>query len=280
MTDASILLATIERGGVALEERIRAAHALAERGDPRVRARELVEIPGGAFVMGEEQRRLALPTFRIDKYPVTVGAYREFVEGGGYRERAFWSSAGWAFLREGSIEAPRFWGEPEWSAYLVENHPVVGVSAFEAEAYARYRGMRLPTEAEWEKAARGTSGRRFPWGDEFQEDACGMRGVGPRSTVPIGVFPRGASLYGVFDLVGSVWQWCSDPFLGWGGDPADRPAAPDAADARRTTAGGAWNTLQWSVSCLGRNGYPCSARFSNLGFRCVADGPEPAARDR
>jgi formylglycine-generating enzyme required for sulfatase activity len=147
----------------------------------------------------------------------------------------------------------------------------VGVCFYEAEAYAQFRGTRLPTEAEWEKAARGTDGRKYPWGQSWRDDACGMRGVGPRSTVPIGLFPQGKSPYGVFDLVGCIWQWCRDPFVGWGGSADDADAADDSASpARRTTCGGAWNTLQWSVSCLGRNGYPVTARFSNLGFRCVA----------
>jgi iron(II)-dependent oxidoreductase len=103
-----------------------------------------------------------------------------------------------------------------------------------------------------------------------------MRGVGPRTTVPIGVFPKGQSPYGVRDLVGCVWQWCADPFFGWGGNADDDERAADtllsatrAGPTRQMTCGGAWNTLQWSVSCLGRNGYPMTARFSNLGFRCV-----------
>jgi formylglycine-generating enzyme required for sulfatase activity len=176
---------------------------------------------------------------------------------------------------------PRFWGEAEWAAYLVPNHPVVGVSYFEAEAYAAFIGGRLPTEAEWEKAARGVDARKYPWGSDWIDDACGMRGVGPRSTVPVGVFPKGASPYGVRDMVGSIWQWCTDPFRGWraeGGASSDDGADRDeGAVAKRTTCGGAWNTLQWSVSCTSRNGYPPSARFSNLGFRCVV-GPSSSRR--
>jgi formylglycine-generating enzyme required for sulfatase activity len=149
------------------------------------------------------------------------------------------------------------------------NHPVVGVSFFEAEAYAAFRGARLPTEAEWEKAARGTDARKYPWGTEWQADACGMRGVGPRSTVPIGVFPKGASPYGVRDMVGSVWQWCTDPFVGWRAGGGEEALPAEQAEPRRTTCGGAWNTLQWSVTCVSRNGFPKDARFSNLGFRCV-----------
>lgn len=264
-------MSIIENAAASLEERIEAAHALAAEGDPRAAATDRVTIPSGAFVMGEPGRRVELGAYAIDRFPVTVAAYAEFVAARGYAESRFWSDAGWAWRQEGGIDKPRFWNEDEWRAYLVPNHPVVGVCFYEAEAYAQFRGTRLPTEAEWEKAARGTDGRKYPWGQSWRDDACGMRGVGPRSTVPIGLFPQGKSPYGVFDLVGCVWQWCRDPFVGWGGSADDADAADDSASpARRTTCGGAWNTLQWSVSCLGRNGYPVTARFSNLGFRCVA----------
>ena len=270
-------LSTLESPGATLDERIKAAHALAREGDPRIANPDRVKIPAGSFAMGDPGRVVHLPRYAIDRHPVTVGAFAAFIEGDGYARREYWSQAGWSWRVEGAVDRPRFWGEPEWAGYQVPNHPIVGVSFFEAEAYAAFAGGRLPTEAEWEKAARGTDGRKYPWGNEWIEDACGMRGVGPRSTIPIGVFPRGASPYGVRDLVGSVWQWCVDGFQGWGRGPGDGVAV--ASDApRRTTCGGAWNTLQWSVSCLGRNGYPATARFSNLGFRCVVDGDDERGR--
>jgi formylglycine-generating enzyme required for sulfatase activity len=97
-----------------------------------------------------------------------------------------------------------------------------------------------------------------------------MRGVGPRSTVPIGVFPENRSPTGARDLVGCIWQWCSDPFTGWGPEGGQQSGV-SGEEIRHAVRGGAWNTLQWSVTCQSRNGYPCGARFSNLGFRCVAD---------
>ncbi|HEX9294464.1 MAG TPA: SUMF1/EgtB/PvdO family nonheme iron enzyme [Polyangiaceae bacterium] len=265
------LLTVIENSLAPLGERIDAAHALAEHGDRRAVDTDRVTIPAGPFAMGEPPREARLAAYAIDRYPVTVAAFAAFIEAGGYGDRQFWCDAGWSWRTSERVERPRFWGEEEWQAYLVANHPVVGVSFYEAEAYAAFRGARLPSEAEWEKAARGTDARRYPWGDDWQDDACGMRGVGPRSTVPIGIFPKGASPYGVRDLVGSVWQWCSDPFRGWGANPEDEPPSESSDEPeRRTTCGGAWNTLRWSVSCLGRNGFPPTARFSNLGFRCAA----------
>jgi formylglycine-generating enzyme required for sulfatase activity len=274
MTAANDLLHILESTRASLDERIEAAHRLAQLGDPRAIAVDRVRVDAGPFAMGEPSRDVEVPAFAIDRYPVTVAAYATFIESGGYGQPSWWSRDGWAWRSEGGIDRPRFWGEDEWRVYLTPNHPVVGVSFYEAEAYAAFRGARLPSEAQWEKAARGSDGRKYPWGNEWIDDACGMRGVGPRSTIPIGLFPKGASPYGVRDLVGCVWQWCTDPFVGWRGDGAtdDAPDEEDVAPLRRTTCGGAWNTLQWSVSCLGRNGYPPAARFSNLGFRCVSSG--------
>jgi len=275
MCPVTDLLGIVESTEVSLDERIAAAHALAASGDDRAVRVDRVTIPAGPFAMGTPTRSVHLETYAIDRFPVTVAAFAAFVDAGGYRERRYWSDDGWSWRTAGAIEKPRFWEEEEWRAYLVPNHPVVGVCFHEAEAYAAFRGARLPTEAEWEKAARGTDGRKYPWGNDWQDDACGMRGVGPRSTVPMGVFPRGASPYGVRDLVGCVWQWCSDPFRGWGGDSEGAQDATSEAAMRRTTCGGAWNTLAWSVTCLGRNGFPVAARFSNLGFRCVVEPCEP-----
>jgi gamma-glutamyl hercynylcysteine S-oxide synthase len=274
MAQAEHLASILERSESTLDERIRAAHDLAALGDARALAHERIEIAGGPFLSGDPPRSTSLPSFAIDRYPVTVAAFAEFVGAGGYTIREHWTTAGWSWRTEERIERPRFWDEDEWRAYLVPNHPVVGVSFYEAEAYAAFRGARLPTEAEWEKAARGTDGRQYPWGPDWVDDACGMRGVGPRSTVPIGIFPKGQSVYGVRDLVGCVWQWCVNPFRGWGGSGDDDEASASPTDGphpRKTTCGGAWNTQRWSVSCLGRNGFPCTARFSNLGFRCVID---------
>ena len=286
------LLATLS-GSPLLDERIRAGEELAKLGDPRATAIDRVPIPAGPFLFGgvdlsahggpdhahdegslagAPPRRVHLSAYRIDRYPVTVAAYAEFLEAGGYRERRFWSRAGWAWKARDHIDRPRFWGEAEWAAVLVANHPVVGVSAYEAEAYAAFRGARLPTEAEWEKACRGSDGRRYPWGNNWIDDACGRRGLGPRGTVAIGTYPKGASPYGVFDLLGCVWHWCADA-ADDDADPEDEDPFVDPddydSDTHRVTRGGGWNNLEWSISCTSRNGFPPGARFSNLGFRCA-----------
>jgi iron(II)-dependent oxidoreductase len=260
-----------------LDARVAAGEELAALGDERAIAVDRVLVPAGPFLHGgqegEAPHQVHISTFRIDRYPVTVAAFAEFVDAGGYRERRHWSRAGWAFRTREGVDRPRFWGEAEWAAYLSPNHPVVGVSAYEAEAYASFRGARLPTEAEWEKACRGTDGRRYPWGEAWIDDACGMRNVGPRGTVPIGSYPKGKSPFGLYDMVGCVWQWCADA-ADEDAEPGDEDpfVDPDGYDdaTERVTRGGGWNNLQWSLSCTSRNGFPPSARFSNLGFRCVA----------
>jgi formylglycine-generating enzyme required for sulfatase activity len=277
------LLWTLADPAASLEARLSAGEALALLGDARATVIDRVLVPGGPFLYGGHHaedgslqtppRTVHLSSFSIDRYPVTVAAYAEMIEAGVYRERRHWSRGGWAWRTREGVEKPRFWGEAEWAPYLVPNHPVVGVSAYEAEAYASFRGARLPTQAEWEKACRGGDGRRYPWGDAWIDDACGVRGVGPRCTVPVGSFPRGASPLGVSDMVGCVWQWCADA--------ADEDAEVDDEDpfvdpegydeaTERVTRGGGWNNLRWSLSCTSKNGFPPGARFSNLGFRCVS----------
>lgn len=255
---AAKLLAVLERLDAPFEERLAAGEELARIGDPRATDLDRVAIPGGALASAEGGE-VVVAAFSIDRYPVTVAAYAELIEAGGYDDASLWTPEGWAWREKEGVSAPRFWGEAEWAAYLAPNHPVVGVSAYEAEAYAAFRGARLPTEAEWEIACRGPAGGRYPWGDAWQEGACGQRGVGPRGTVPIGVYPRGASPSGARDMVGCVWQWCADAAEAEGDD-----------EPRRITRGGGWNNLAWSIGCTCRNAYPPGARFSNLGFRCAA----------
>ena len=250
-SDDKPLLARLGDGS--LDERIVAAHELEAIGDPRAFG-ERVSIPTGELhhkVSPDSAVELIdVAGFAIDRYPVTVAAYAEFIDEGGYDSAAWWSTEGWRWRVDDDVSTPRFWDDPEWDAYLIGNHPVVGVSGHEAEAYADFRDARLPTEHEWERACRGDDARNYPWGNEWRDDACGHRAFGPRGTLPIGLFPESASPFGLCDLCGAVWQWTSN-------------AHGDA----RVVCGGAWNNLPWSIGAHGRNAYARTARFSNLGFR-------------
>jgi formylglycine-generating enzyme required for sulfatase activity len=236
--------------GAPLAQRIAAAAALGA-GDPRIGAQ--ARIAAGGFVQGEPPGRQAhTSAYEIDLVPVTVSQMARFVDAGAYRDRALWSEPGWEWLQRGSIDRPRFWGEDEWRAYLGPSQPVVGVSFYEAEAYARWAGRRLPGEAEWERAARGEDGRAWPWGDAWDPMNAHHRG-GARHTLPVGCFPAGRSPHGLWDAAGNVWEWCSDAW-----DPAHLAAR-----------GGSWNAHPPQLKCAYRNAWPPDARFSNLGFRTV-----------
>jgi iron(II)-dependent oxidoreductase len=257
-------LAVLADATTSLEERIDAAQALARAGDPRIAAARPVAIPAGTLRHKASNDspvvEIAVLAFAIAPYPVTVGEFARFLADGGYDDPSYWSPEGWSHRLDEDVERPRFWGEAEWAPYLVANHPVVGVSAFEAEAFASYRGARLPRDHEWERAARGDDARDYPWGEAWDPEACCFRERGPRSTVPVGVHPRGPSPFGVHDLCGAVWQWTDDA-----------GAAEGQYGPYRVVRGGAWNNLPWSIGCSGRNAYPPEARFSNLGFRLAFD---------
>ncbi|WP_290059789.1 ergothioneine biosynthesis protein EgtB [Amycolatopsis solani] len=233
------------------DETMLATHQL-RQGDPVLHAPEPpparagtlpaeVLVPGGAFTMGtsaepwalDNERpahELAVEAFWLDTVPVTCGAYAEFLDAGGYDDEQWWSPAGWAFRTEAGVTAPRFWHREQdgwwrtrFGVYerVTAAEPVVHVSYYEAEAYAAWAGRRLPTEAEWEKAARfdpatGRS-RRFPWGDEepgAEHANLGQRHLRP---APAGAYPAGASPSGAHQLIGDVWEWTSTDFHGYPG---------------------------------------------------------------
>ncbi|MEU8965917.1 ergothioneine biosynthesis protein EgtB [Streptomyces sp. NPDC048491] len=198
-------------------------------------------VPGGPFTMGtstepwalDNERpahRRAVSAFHLDTTPVTCGAYLRFMADGGYREERWWEPAGWTMVREHALDAPLFWRQEggQWlrrrfgvTEPVPLDEPVLHVSWYEADAYARWAGRRLPTEAEWEKAARHdpASGRsrRYPWGDGDPTAAhanLGQRHLRPASA---GAYPEGQSPLGVRQLMGDVWEWTSSDFLPYPG---------------------------------------------------------------
>ena len=270
------LIATVENPDISLKVRERCGEILGELGDPRTE--QMVLVPAGPFLMGIQDiaaykepgplRRLierSMPahqvfvdSFLIDRYPVTHAQYACFVEDGGYDREELWSREGWAWLIQQTRKRPAYWKEYGWNR---PNYPVVGVSWYEAEAYARWAGKRLPTEAEWEKAARGTDGRLWPWGNEWQPDAANAESTLGRLT-PVGMYPRGASPYGVLDLAGNVWEWTADWFAAY--------HTPDQPDKRlKVLRGGAWNTGREHTWCMARILSEPGSRVGSVGFRCV-----------
>ncbi|MBA2810732.1 ergothioneine biosynthesis protein EgtB [Streptomyces sp. KM273126] len=200
-----------------------------------------VLVPGGPFMMGTSTEPWALdnerpahrrlvPPFHIDTTPVTNGAYRAFIEDGGYDDERWWAPQGWNHIKAHGISAPLFWRRDggQWlrrhfgvTEVIPPDEPVLHVSWYEADAYARWAGRRLPTEAEWEKAARHdpATGRstRYPWGDADPTPVHANLGQRHLRPAPAGSCPAGASPLGVRQLIGDVWEWTSSDFLPYPG---------------------------------------------------------------
>ncbi|BFV55999.1 ergothioneine biosynthesis protein EgtB [Kitasatospora sp. CMC57] len=200
-----------------------------------------VLIPGGPFTMGTDTEpwsldnerpahQVEVPAFHLDTAPVSNGAYQQFIADSGYDDPRWWTAEGWEHRQRAGLFAPLFWSRDggQWLRRrfgtvepVPTDEPVLHVSWYEADAYARWAGRRLPTEAEWEKAARhdpaaGRS-RRYPWGD--QEPTAERANLGQRHLrpAPVGSYPEGRSAYGVGQLMGDVWEWTASDFTAYPG---------------------------------------------------------------
>jgi gamma-glutamyl hercynylcysteine S-oxide synthase len=275
---------------------------------PPPRARTAVTgevlIPGGRFTMGTDTEPWALdnerpahevdvPAFVIDAAAVTNAEYARFIAGGGYDEPRWWSEAGWRHRVEADLAAPGHWlrdGDRGGWAYtrfgrtepVDPDAPVVHVCFYEAEAYASWAGKRLPTEPEWEKAARfdpatGRS-RRYPWGDEPPTSGHANLGQRHLAPAPAGAYPDGASPLGVHQLIGDVWEWTSSDFHGYpgfGAFPYREYSEVFFGPKYKVLRGGSFGTD--AAACRGtfRNwDYPVRRQIFS-GFRCARDlGPD------
>lgn len=231
----------------------------AEPPSPRASA-GMVKVPKGPFLYGEDKHREAIDyDYWIGIYPVTNKEFGAFISAHGYQNQAYWSQEGWKWRTDNNIQSPDrdYWKDAKWDKF---DHPVVGVSYYEAEAYAKWVGMRLPTEQEWEKAARGTDGRMYPWGNEFDKNKCNCNEASIGHTTPITRYPDGISPYGCYDMAGNVWEWCAS----W----------LDEEKVLRVMRGGSWSsTPEILLAAPGFMGIP-NFRFCNIGFRLVQDSNE------
>ena len=258
---------------------------------------EEVRVHGGPFVMGAEREAWAydnerepheveLPPFWIDATPVTNGAYREFVEEGGYDERGLWTDAGWAWRQEAGLEHPQFWrreGEGSWSRTrfghaeaLPLEEPVQHVCWYEADAYARWVGKRLPTEAEWEKAASWspTGKRRYAWGDVPPADETNLSESRLFAPAPVGAYPSGVSAAGAEQLIGDVWEWTSSDFTaypGFAAFPYREYSEVFFGRDYKVLRGGSWATHPSAIRTTFRNWDLPIRRQIFAGFRCARD---------
>ena len=225
-------------------------------------------VPAGEFIMGSKdddpdadsdekpQHTVTLDGFRIMQTEVTNEQYRKCVQ-------------------DGACRAPTTcdWGEPTYADSSKADHPVVCVSWQDAQAYCEWTGKQLPTEAEWEKAARGSDGQKYPWGDsapdcdKAQYSACGA------GTVVVGSKPAGASPYGALDMAGNVWEWCQDWYGSgyYASSPQRDPQGPDSGESR-VARGGSWYFNEGFVRAANRGGLGPDFHF-DVGFRCVSQAP-------
>ena len=289
--------------------RVAAHQALYQVGSPQAMAildtsDELRLVAAGEFTMGGELysdekpiHQVTLDAFFVEKYPVTCDKYDRFMAAGGYEDRQYWIEESWLWVQQVNRTRPVFWDEQKWSQ---PEQPVLGMTWHEALAYARWIGRRLLSEAEWEKAARGTDGRAFPWGNEFDPNLCntsestvkrrdmitikwiqaggepaqlGLPKLTLARVVPVGLYsPQGDSPYGVADMAGNIWEWTSSLYMPY---PyrTDEGREVIEASGNRVLRGGMWSRGRSRSRCAYRYSSPPARAvyFYAYGCRCGVD---------
>ncbi len=241
-----------------------------------------IEIAAGEFYMGSDRiealdnersrHRCYLGKYAIDRYPVTCSQYRNFMDSDGYLNPQWWSADGWKWLQVHLVDRPLYWSENP----AVDNHPVCGVSWYEAEAYCNFIGKRLPTESEWEKAASWDAAsqiqRIYPWGEESPNLSLCNHGNNLRNTSPVDQFPNGASAVGCCDMLGNVWEWTVstfDAYPGFESYPYRGYSQAYFDGEHRVLKGGSWATPPQTLRSSFRNWYDPGVRQIIAGFRCA-----------
>ena len=260
------------------------------------------EIPGGTFLMGSPQdapflfdnekwaHPVTVAPFRMARAPVTNVEFAEFVADGGYRRRGLWNSEGWAWREETGADHPVYWspdGSGGWAMRqfdktgpLAPDAPVSHVCWYEADAYCRWAGCRLPREAEWELAATTVPEtadgvlikRRYPWGDDPPEDRHANLDGYALGCVDVAAHPDGDSAYGCRQMIGNIWEWTADtfgPFDGFAPDDYKEYSEP-LFGSTKVLRGGAWPTRGRMISATYRNYFGPDRRDVFAGFRTCA----------
>ena len=261
-----------------IEPRVELGLALGRMGDPRIAEdlrehtdpRAWVQVPAGTYTVGggeagyaikplKKQKFKVAKPFLISRYPVTNSQFRRFVQDGGYEQRECWSEEGWQWHEQGNVSEPEYRRETKWNG---ANQPVVGISFWEAEAFAHWAGGRLPSELEWEAAARGPQALVYPWGNDGQDGICNTDELKLQKTTPVGLFPRSRSkALGLEDLAGNVWEWCAD---------AVEVKYPGQSYVGRVVRGGCWSDPSVYARSDYRDGNHPDDRYRDMGFRVVS----------
>src|SRR3990167_5427190 len=253
------------------------------------KSNEMVLIPEGGFLMGSKeddgrlgvdlgvdelpQREVSLKAFYIDKYEVTVGAYRKFAEldGDEYRKFAMGETSSPSILLIGGLTGERARMKKMRVPIADDDFPMSDVSYIEAEAYCKSIGKRLPTEEEWEKAARGTDGRIWPWGNKFEIGMANTVESKENGTVQSGSFPTDVSPYGVYDMAGNLMEWTSSWYEAYPGNKLERP---QFGKGYKVIKGGTWSapSILFSRAAQRHPVRPTENNHSHrYGFRCAKD---------
>lgn len=253
---------------------------------------DMVFIGGGTFRMGsdhlydydneKQQHEGEVSPFHLGKYPVTVADYVGFMDGGGYERPELWTPKGWAWRKGESAMTPEYWERtsdsweyrsPVGLRTMAANEPVASISWFEADAFARWKGMRLPTEAEWEFAA-SRGNRRYPWGDDEPTQERANFGISNWGVCGVGERGAGATPDGIHDMAGQVWEWTSTPFAPYPGFvpyPYDGYSSEHMDGGHLVLRGGSWASQAEILRCTFRNWYVPTYRQGLLGMRLAAD---------
>lgn len=256
-----------------------------------------IAISGGLYALGFHgegfcydielpEHKVFLNDYRIDAYPVTNGQYISFIEDGGYNDFRYWLSDGWDAVKKNNWQAPMYW-EKENDRWIVRDflgkrrinpkQPVCHVSFYEADAYCRWAGKRLPSEAEWEKAACWNEGKMrktiFPWGNDVpNENNANLLESYLWNTSEIGSYPEGISSYGCHQMIGDVWEWTSSEYVGY---PGFKTGFSEYNDKwftnQKVLRGGSFGTPKMSIRGSYRNFFRLDERWLFSGFRCAED---------
>lgn len=279
--------------GSSAQSESRGSSRKATRGEYSVEGRDLKEmvlIPGGDFWMGSDDKddnekpmhKVHVEPFYIDKYPVTNGEFARFVEATGYVTEAEEANKGWIWQSEWREVSGACWRRPTGPGSSTDDkldHPVVLVSWNDARAYCHWAGKRLPTEAEWEKAARGVDARKWPWGNEWDPTRLNSGERGHGTTTSVGYYASGLSYYGVSDMAGNVWEWVDEWYKPYPGSPCKDE---DFGDKYRILRGGSWDSFGHNARCANRTRNLQRACVNVNGFRCVlgADSRDKVKSER
>jgi ergothioneine biosynthesis protein EgtB len=241
-----------------------------------------------AFDNEKPQHKVFLQDFQIDRAPVSNGDYLEFINAKGYQDFRWWHSAGWEKVAQEHWSAPLYWEQRDGEWMIRDfaglhraddklNEPVAHVSFLEASAYAKWAGKRLPTEAEWEKAAcfspESNSKQAFPWGDEGPDESRGnLFENGLWGVAPTGAFPKGQSAYGCQQMIGDVWEWTTSDYTPYPGFKSDFDQYNDKwFVGQKVLRGGSFATSRVHIRSTYRNFFYPHERWMVGGFRCVKD---------